>query len=130
MNQGNRKQWHEIMKEFQLEQLMRILDKFYFLIHENYSIKDVTIGLRAYPYVSFKNHQLNMTVEISGADLGCEGQQYRVCITKRKFFSFKVLSVTTLMEKSGQANDIISISEYARYIQQHLMPVIRGERWI
>jgi hypothetical protein len=71
-----------------------------------------------------------MTVEISGADLGCEGQQYRVCITKRKFFSFKVLSVTTLMEKSGQANDIISVSEYAMYIQQHLMPVIRGERWI
>ena len=33
----------------------------------------MTIGLRAYPSVIFKNHQLGLTVNISGSDLGCRG---------------------------------------------------------
>ena len=33
----------------------------------------MTIGLRAYPSIVFKNHQLGLTVNICGSDLGCGG---------------------------------------------------------
>ena len=61
------------MKELQIENVSSILNHFYFLIYEHYSVKDMTIGLRAYPSVVFKNHQLGLTVNISGSDLGCRG---------------------------------------------------------
>ena len=66
------------MKEFQLSELMKILDNFYFLIHENYRVKEVTIGLRAYPSVIFKNHQFGIEVHVIGADLGCEYSDYHI----------------------------------------------------
>lgn len=59
------------MKELQIENVSSILNHFYFLIYERYSVKDMTIGLRAYPSVVFKNHQLGIIVNISGSDLGC-----------------------------------------------------------
>ena len=61
------------MKELQIENISSILNHFYFLIYEHYSVKDMTIGLRAYPSVVFKNHQLGLTVNIYGSDLGCGG---------------------------------------------------------
>ena len=44
------------MKELQIENISSILNHFYFLIYEHYSVKDMTIGLRSYPSIAFKNH--------------------------------------------------------------------------
>ncbi|MBQ3595557.1 MAG: hypothetical protein II981_09140, partial [Bacteroidales bacterium] len=66
------------MKELQIENVSSILNHFYFLIYEHYSVKDMTIGLRAYPSVVFKNHQLGLTVNICGSDLGCGGNDYEI----------------------------------------------------
>ena len=64
---------HKVMKELQIENISSILNHFYFLIYEHYSVKDMAIGLRAYPSVVFKNHQLGLTVNICCSDLGCGG---------------------------------------------------------
>lgn len=48
------------MKELQIENISSILNHFYFLIYEHYSVKDMTIGLRSYPSIAFKNHQLRI----------------------------------------------------------------------
>ena len=63
----------KVMKELQIENVSSILNHFYFLIYEHYSVKDMTIGLRAYPSIVFKNYQLGLTVNICGSDLGCGG---------------------------------------------------------
>ena len=48
------------MKELQIENISSILNHFYFLIYEHFSVKDMTIGLRSYPSIVFKNHQLRI----------------------------------------------------------------------
>ena len=58
------------MKELQLENLMLIFDRFYFLSTENYGIESVSMGLRAYPSVSFKNEQTGLKIEVCGSDIG------------------------------------------------------------
>lgn len=52
------------MKEFQLENILLILNHFYFLIYEHYLVKDITIGLRSYPSVIFKNNQSGIMVQV------------------------------------------------------------------
>lgn len=119
------------MKEIQIENISSILNHFYFLIYEHYPVKDMTIGLRAYPSIVFKNHQLGLTVNICGSDLGCGGNDYEVYIIKKRLFSTKIISVSKLMD----ASEILwskkerNISNYSDFIQQNLMPVIRGEKW-
>lgn len=115
------------MKEFQLENIMSIFDCFYFLIYENYNIESVTLGLRSYPSVIFKNSQTNIRVVVCGSDLGCDGNNYEVYITKNSFFRRNVISVS---EKMGTIKEGKTIQTYSEYIQQHLMPVVRGEKWV
>ena len=118
------------MKELQIENISSILNHFYFLIYEHYSVKDMTIGLRSYPSIVFKNHQLGLTVNISGSDLGCECNDYEVYIIKKRFLSTKIKSVSKLMDNNEHWKDKEkSISNYSDFIQQNLMPVIRGEKW-
>ena len=117
------------MKELQIENISSILNHFYFLIYKHYSVKDMTIGLRSYPYIAFKNHQLRIIVNISGSDLGCECNDYEVYIIKKRLFSTKIMSVSKLMDNNEHWKDKEkSISNYSDFIQQNLMPVIRGEK--
>ena len=132
MKTNNKNLYHQkVMKELQIENVSSILNHFYFLIYEHFSVKDMTIGLRAYPSVVFKNHQLGLTVNICGSDLGCGGNDYEVYIIKKRLFSTKIISVSKLMD----ASEILwskkerNISNYSDFIQQNLMPVIRGEKW-
>ncbi|MBR5603590.1 MAG: hypothetical protein IKW51_05205 [Bacteroidales bacterium] len=118
------------MKELQIENISWILNHFYFLIYEHYSVKDITIGLRSYPSVVFKNHQFGIDVNICGSDLGCECNDYEVYIIKKRLFSTHIISVSKLMDKNEQwMEKEKNISSYSNFIQQNLMPVIRGEKW-
>ena len=117
------------MKELQIENISSILNHFYFLIYEHFSVKDMTIGLSSYPSIIFKNHQLRIIVNISGSDLGCECNDYEVYIIKKRLFSTKIMSVSKLMDNNEHWKDKEkSISNYSDFIQQNLMPVIRGEK--
>ena len=119
------------MKEFQLNYVMEILDCFYFLIYEHYDVDSVSMGMRAYPSVSFKNHRSGISVSISGSDIGCDWKPYYVSIGKRKIFSLEVIHVTEMMEKMEEYNNReISLKDHSVYLQEHLMPVIRGEQSI
>lgn len=118
------------MKELQIENISSILNHFYFLIYEHFSVKDMTIGLRSYPSIVFKNHQLGLTVNISGSDLGCECNDYEVYIIKKRLLSTKIMSVSKLMDASEiWSKKEKNISNYSSFIQQNLMPIIRGEKW-
>ena len=131
MKTNNTNLYHQkVMKELQIEYISSILNHFYFLIYEHYSVKDMTIGLRAYPSVVFKNHQLGLTVNICGSDLGCGGNDYEVYIIKKRLFSTKIISVSKLMDASEiWSKRERNISNYSDFIQQNLMAVIRGEKW-
>ena len=131
MKTNNKSLYHQkVMKELQIENVSSILNHFYFLIYEHYSVKDMTIGLRAYPSIVFKNHQLGLTVNICGSDLGCGGDDYEVYIIKKRLFSTKIISVSKLMDASEiWSKRERNISNYSDFIQQNLMAVIRGEKW-
>lgn len=119
------------MKELQLENLMLIFDRFYFLITENYGIESVSMGLRAYPSVSFKNEQTGLKIEVCGSDIGCECEAYNVYIVKKDFFSRKFINVSKEMDKiQSLQSDTKSIQAYSDFIRLHLMPVVRGEQGI
>lgn len=119
------------MKEFQLENSMLILDHFYFLIYEHYVVKEMTIGLRSYPSVTFKNHQSGIIVKVCGSDLGCECNNYEIYIIKRKLFSTKIINVSRLMNDDEFWKDKErDIPNYSDFIQQKLLFVIRGEKWL
>ncbi len=52
MKTNNKYLYHQkVMKELQIENVSSILNHFYFLIYEHYSVKDMTIGLRSYPII-------------------------------------------------------------------------------
>lgn len=119
------------MKEFQLENLLLILNHFYFLIYEHYVVKDITIGLRSYPSVIFKNHQSGIMVQVCGSDLGCECNNYEIYIIKRKLFSTKIINVSKLMNDYELWKDKEkTIPNYSDFIQEKLLFVIRGEKWL
>ena len=84
------------MKELQIENISSILNHFYFLIYEHFSVKDMTIGLRSYPSIVFKNHQLGLTVNISGSDLGCECNDYEVYIIKKRLINFLIVMINNV----------------------------------
>ncbi len=70
------------MKELQIENVSSILNHFYFLIYEHYSVKDMTIGLRAYPSVVFKNHQLGLScclIPLISRDLDFHRNENHIC---------------------------------------------------
>ena len=131
MKTNNTNLYHQkVMKELQIENVSSYLNHFYFLIYEHYSVQDMTIVLRAYPSIVFKNHQLGLTVNICGSDLGCGGNDYEVYIIKKRLFSTKIISVSKLMDASEiWSKKERNISNYSDFIQQNLMPVIRGEKW-
>ncbi|MBQ3594116.1 MAG: hypothetical protein II981_01750, partial [Bacteroidales bacterium] len=58
------------------------------------------------------------------------GNDYEVYIINKRLFSTKIISVSKLMDASEIWNKKErNISNYSDFIQQNLMPVIRGEKW-
>lgn len=77
--------------------------------------------------LTVSNHILKQSVSFSIASYSCE---WNVSIEKGKCNPLKKISVNELLCKYGQTGYTYSLNTCTDFIQQHLMPVIRGEKWL
>ncbi len=146
------------MEDLQSEYICRLVKSFYFLVHEGYNPKSISFGLMAYPSMVFecqKNEYL-LHVGIAGNDFGIEDHypNQEIYISKstrwsrlkdtftfthgyntntnQKWHNKNLISVEDYFDEFDFQADKVhyTLEEAALFIQQHLMPVIRGEMWI
>jgi len=116
---------------------IRVVKAFDFLRKEGYSGKEFHVYGRECPYISFHKRNRNIIVYSSEVLSGFE-----IIIEREKPFAFSSASTTfAIHEYYGFFNRLDlkhnpPIGEFnllkglADFIQQHLMPVVRGEVWI
>lgn len=113
--------------------LLEILRFFEFVKEYRYREYKFLYYINAYPSVHFKNYQLNQVLSIIGSDYGSTENGYSIIIEKLSFFSYKVLSISDYYETFGSGmikGRNYTLKSQAEFVQQHLMPVIKGEMWI
>jgi len=119
--------------DYQEAGLIEILRAFKFLRQKRYQEKGLSMGGRSNPSVVYYNLAANRIVKI----IGDESQSWTILIHRKKLFDFKrddsffdisdyynILGSTMLKGKN------YTLKSQADFIQQHLMPVIKGEKWI
>ena len=108
--------------------------KFNFLRKLNYTGQEFCLNGREY-WVTFENSLLKRKVTI----ILEEPLQFNVYFERKKMFTFNLQSIrfsirdTYSIFNCDYLNNVESykeIEENVDFIQQHLMPVIRGEMWI
>lgn len=113
--------------------LIDILRNFEFLRRYSYKEYELSYFVRAYPSISFKNSKTNQIISIIGSDLGSTDIQYNISIERRKLFSSKVFAVEdcySIFGSSMMKGKIYSLKSQAEFMQQHLLPIIKGEMWL
>ena len=108
--------------------------KFNFLLKLNYTGQDFCLNGREY-WVTFENSLIKRKVII----ILEEPLQFNVYFEREKWFAFNLQSVkfsiidtysTFNCEYLNNIESYKMIERNAEFIQQHLMPVIKGEIWI
>lgn len=124
------------MKKLELsyseELLIDILRNFEFLRNYGYHPVEIAYWTRAYPSVYFENYSLKQRLSVIGSDLDTNSK-YTICIEKRRVFSYKVLTVNkiySLFENERIKDENYTLKLQAEFIQQHLIPIIKGDMWI
>jgi len=113
--------------------VIEIIRAFKFLRQENYDVKELNIGRRSNPSIIYSNLRANRIVKV----LGDESQSWTIVIQRRKLFDFKrddsFFDISDYYKTFGgsMAKDKnYTLKSQVDFIQQHLMPVIKGEVWI
>ena len=94
---------------------------------------DFSFFIKAYPSVHFRNDQLKQIIRVIGSDFGSTGDNFSIIIEKKSLFSLKAIDISDYYGTFGDAmmkGKNYSLRSQAEFIQQHLMPVVRGEMWI
>jgi hypothetical protein len=118
---------------FQESGLIEILRAFVFLRQEGYHEKEITIGGRSNPSIIYHSYIKNRTLHV----IGDESQSWTIIIQRKKTFSLHkysyVFDISNYYEHFNCGlikGRNYSLKSQADFIQQHLMPVIRGHKWI
>jgi len=113
--------------------LIEILRSFSFLTNISYYGKEFSVSGRSNPSVVFYNTQINRIVKV----LGDESQSFSVVIQRKKLFDFKksdsFFDISDYYKAFGGSmvkGKNYTLKSQADFIQQHLLPVIKGELWI
>ena len=112
--------------------LIEILRSFSFLANISYYGKEFSIGGRSNPSVVFYNTKINRIVKV----LGDESQSFSIVIQRKKLFDFKKLipfDISDYYKTFGGSmvkGKNYTLKSQVDFIQQYLMPVIKGEMWI
>lgn len=118
---------------YQERSLIEILRSFEFVKEYGYKAHYFSYYIKAFPSVHFKNNQLNQTIRIVGSDYGSTENNYIIIIEKRSIFSYKVFDISDYYNTFGSSmlkSKNYSLKSQVAFIQQYLMPVIKGEMWI
>ncbi len=113
--------------------LIEIIRNFKFLRQENYNEREITIGGRSNPSIIYSNLRANRIVKV----LGDESQSWTIVIQRRKLFDFKkddsFFDISDYYKTFGGSmvkGKNYTLKSQVDFIQQYLMPVIKGEMWI
>lgn len=119
------------------EMVYGLLKNFYFLIYEGYDTDRLSVGGMHYPSLSFRHYLTKQCVSIGGGDIGTLDYKCLVTISNGKWGLFgrkhKIIYINdyfAVFNSPMVKGRDYSPAEYADFIRQHLMPVIRGEMWI
>ena len=118
---------------YQERGLIEIIRAFKFLRQESYHEKEISIGGRSNPSIIYYSSKANRAIKI----LGSESQSWVIVIQRRKFFDFKktdsffdISDYYSTFGSSMMKGKNYTLKSQVDFIQQHLMPVIKGECWI
>ncbi|HEY9123903.1 MAG TPA: hypothetical protein VIO15_06155 [Bacteroidales bacterium] len=113
--------------------LIEIIRAFKFLRQESYHEKEISIGGRSNPSIIYYSSKVNRIVKI----LGDESQSWTIVIQRRKLFDlnkadsfFDISNYYSTFGGSMVKGKNYTLKSQVDFIQQHLMPVIKGEVWI
>lgn len=113
--------------------LIEIIRAFKFLRKEHYSEKEIRIGRRSNPSILYYNLRANRIVKV----LGDESESWTIVIQKRRFFDFKkadsffdISDYYNVFGRGMVKGRSYTLKSQVDFIQQHLMPIIKGEIWI
>ena len=119
--------------DYQESGLIEILRAFKFLLKENYHIKGISIGGRSNPSIIYCNTIKNRFVKI----IGDESQSWSIVLQRRKLFDFnkadsffEISDYYTTFGSAMLKGKNYTLKSQAEFVQEHLMPVIKGETWI
>ena len=119
------------------EMVCELLKNFYFLKYEGYDIERLSVGGMHYPSLSFRHYWTKQSVDIGGGDFGSLDYKCLVSISNGKWGLFgrkhKIIYINdyfAVFNSPMVKGRDYSPAEYADFIRQNLMPVIRGEMWI
>lgn len=119
------------------EMVCELLKNFYFLIYERYNIERLSVGGMHYPSLCFTHYLTKQSVDIAGGDVGTSDYKCLITISNgkwglfgRKHKIFYINDYFAVFNSPMVKGRDYSPAEYANFIQQNLMPVIRGEMWI
>ena len=112
--------------------LIEIIRSFNFLRKYGYHERELSIGHREYPTIIYVNSILKRKVKILGSE-----SSWSIIIERDRFFSLK--SESYAIDISNYYNTFgcsmikgknYTLKSQAEFVQQHLMPIIKGEIWI
>ena len=119
--------------DFQEKGLIEILRAFKFLRQENYHEKEIAVDGRSNPSIVYYNWSKNRIIKI----LGDESQSWTIVIQRKKFFDIKkadsFFDISDYYKTFGGSmikGKNYSLKSQVEFIQQYLMPIVRGEIWI
>ena len=101
-----------------------IYNVFSFLCIEGYHGSEFNIGKMV--SLTFVNYRLKQDVTVSVSSLSCECD---IVIEKKNARLKQSISVKDIIDKYEWHKNTCSLISYSDFIQQNLMPVIRGEKW-
>ena len=101
-----------------------IYNVFSFLCIEGYHGSEFNIGKVV--SLTFVNYRLKQDVTVSVSSLSCECD---IVIEKKNARLKRSISVKDIIDKYEWHKNTCSLISYSDFIQQNLMPVIRGEKW-
>ena len=76
--------------------------------------------------LTFVNYRLKQDVTVSVSSLSCKCD---IVIEKKNARLKQSISVKDIIDKYEWHKNTCSLISYSDFIQQNLMPVIRGEKW-
>jgi len=118
---------------------IKILRSFDFLRSEGYKGNGFTIYSREAPNVEFVNLSLNQKITVFWSE---ENGKYDVVFSRKKstFFGVKTVefSIQDFVSNKENAKNILELplgetnilNSISSFVQTHLMPVVRGEKWV
>lgn len=119
--------------DFQEKGLIEILRAFKFLRQENYHENEISIGGRGYPSIIYSNWSKNRILKV----LGDESESWTIVIQRKKLFGFKqsdfFFDISDYYNAFGSGmvkGRNYTLKSKVDFIQQHLMPIMKGEIWI